>query len=180
MADNTGDDIIVDGKAVAEDTGGNDVVNQGTASGQSNLVTSNSGLPASMIVSTADPNLAQLLNTGGTTSTLVELPGSPAIGAGDTALTGLPAFPFSTPGLIDWWQGNGSGQDAVGSANATLDRRCDATAPASPARRSQFNGTSSYVSHPALGRDRWHRRVQHLGPDQDHQRQRSHHPAAGR
>ncbi len=147
VADNTGDDIIVNGKAVAEDTGGNDVVNRGTASGQSNLITSNSGLSASLIVSTADPDLAQLLNTGGTTSTLVELPGSPAIGAGDTAITGLPAFPFSNPGLIAWWQGNGSGQDAVGSANATLNGGAN-YAPGISGQAFQFNGTSSYVAIP--------------------------------
>ena len=148
VADNTGDDIIVNGVAVAQDTGGNDVVNQGTASGQSNLVTSNSGLPASLIVNTADPNLAQLLNTGGTTSTLVELPGSPAIGAGDTAVTGLPAFPFSTPGLIDWWQGNGSGQDVVGSTNATLYNGAT-YAPGLSGQAFEFNGTTSYVTIPS-------------------------------
>ena len=133
--------------AVAQDTGGNDVVNQGTASGQSNLVTSNVGLPASLIVSTADPNLSQLLNTGGTTRTLVPLPGSPAIDAGDNAVTGLPVFPFSIPGLIAWWQGNGSGQDAVGSANATLEGGAT-YGPGLSGQAFQLNGTSSYVAIP--------------------------------
>ena len=123
-------------------------MNQGTASGQSNLVMTNSGLPASTIVSTADPNLAQLLNTGGTTSTLVELPGSPAIGAGDTAVTGLPVFPFSIPGLVAWWQGNGSGQDAVGSANATLYNGAT-YGPGLSGQAFQFNGTTSYVAIPS-------------------------------
>jgi len=147
VADNTGDDIIVNGKAVAQDTGGNDLLNRGTASGQNDLVTSNVGLPASMVASTADPNLAQLLNTGGTTSTLVELPGSPAIGAGDTAVTGLPVFPFSIPGLIAWWQANGNGQDAVGSANATLEGGAT-YGPGIFGQAFQFNGTSSYVAIP--------------------------------
>jgi hypothetical protein len=148
VAGNTGDDIIVNGKAVAQDTGGNDIVNQGSASGQSNLVTSNNGLPDSLIVSKADPNLAQLLNTGGTTSTLVELPGSPAIGAGNTAVTGLPVFPFSIPGLAAWWQGNDSSQDGVGSAIATLIGGVS-YGPGLAGAAFQFNGTTSYAAIPS-------------------------------
>ncbi len=148
VADDTGGNLLIDGKVAAPNAAKNDVVNQGTATGQSNLVMTNTGLPASTIVSTADPNLAPLLNTGGTTSTLVELPGSPAIGAGDTAVTGLPVFPFSISGLVAWWQGNDTGQDAVGSVNATLD--AGATyGPGLSGEAFQFNGTSSYVAIPS-------------------------------
>ncbi|MHB1557671.1 MAG: LamG-like jellyroll fold domain-containing protein, partial [Isosphaeraceae bacterium] len=148
VADNAGADIIVNGRLVAQDTGGNDVVNLGTAAGQSNLVTSNTGLPASTIASTADPDLAHLLNTGGTTSTLVELPGSPAIGAGNTAVTGLPVFPFSIPGLLAWWPGNSSGQDAVGSLNASLQNGAT-YGPGLNGQAFQFNGTTSYAAIPS-------------------------------
>jgi hypothetical protein len=147
VADNTGDDIIVGGQVVAQSTGGNDLVNQGTTSGQNDLVTSNLGLPGSLIASTADPNLAQLLNTGGTTSTLVPLPGSPAIDQGNNAVTGLPVFPFSIPGLLAWWQASGSGQDTVGSANATLQGGAT-YGPGISGQAFQFNGTTSFVAIP--------------------------------
>ncbi len=145
VANNTGDDIVVNGKAVAQDTGGNDLVNKGTATGENDLVTSNAGLPASMVASTADPDLAQLLNTGGTTSTLVPLPGSPAIDAGDNAVTGLPVFPLSIPGLFAWWQANGNGQDALGSVNATLEGGAT-YGPGISGQAFQLNGTSAYVA----------------------------------
>ena len=60
----------------------------------------------------------------------------------------MPVFPFSIPGLIDWWQGNGSGEDAVGSANATLESGAT-YGPGLAGQAFQFNGTSSYVAIPS-------------------------------
>jgi hypothetical protein len=67
-------------------------INRGSApdlSGSSNdLVRTNSGLPTSAVVSSADPLLAPLGNYGGPTDTLALLPGSPAIDAG-TVISGV-------------------------------------------------------------------------------------------
>jgi hypothetical protein len=65
------------------------VIRQGNTQGSNNLITSEFGVNSSLIVSTADPQLAQLQNNGGPTPTLALMPGSPAIGAG-TSL-GVPA-----------------------------------------------------------------------------------------
>jgi hypothetical protein len=75
----------------ANSSGGPDVViNGGLVSGDHNLIRSGTGVPASLIVSTADPLLGTLQNNGGPTPTLALLAGSPAIDAAGT--TGVPAI----------------------------------------------------------------------------------------
>ena len=68
--------------------------------------------------------------------------------------------------MIAWWQGNGSGQDAVGSANATLNGGATYAPgnlrPGVPVQRELL-----LRGYPALGRYRRHRRIQHLRLDQD-------------
>jgi hypothetical protein len=97
VADDTSGNLLIESQVVSANAAQHDLVNLGTASGSSNLVMTSTGLPASMIVSTADPDLAPLQNTGGTTSTLVPLPGSPVLGAGNPNVTGLTGPPLAVP-----------------------------------------------------------------------------------
>ena len=75
---------------VANGTGGHDVVNLGTTTGGSDLVTTSQGLPTGLVISTADPILGPLQNNGGPTPTMALGDGSPALDAGDP--TNAPAF----------------------------------------------------------------------------------------
>ena len=81
---------------VANDSGGHDLANGGTVTGDDNLVMTNTGVPTGVIAVTADPRLASLTNNGGTTPTQALQAGSPAIGAGDqTNATALDQRGFS-------------------------------------------------------------------------------------
>lgn len=69
---------------VAKDVRGHDVFNLGSLTGTSNLVTTNQGISAGVILSTADPLLGPLQNNGGSTSTMSLGTGSPALDTGDS------------------------------------------------------------------------------------------------
>jgi hypothetical protein len=75
----------------ANDTGGNDVLNQGTLTGSHDLIMTSSGLPTGIATLSADPKLGPLASNGGPTPTLALLAGSPAIDAGDPAAAGDPS-----------------------------------------------------------------------------------------
>jgi hypothetical protein len=89
--------VTTDNTIFADASTGKDVVvttnnsgNTPTVTGGNNLVESNTGLPMSVIGSTADPKLGTLTSNGGPTQTLALQSGSPAIDAGsDTAATSL-------------------------------------------------------------------------------------------
>ena len=130
---------------VANNTFIDDVANAGTVRGGSNLVATSTGVSASIITSTASPQLAPLASTGGTTPTQVPLPGSPAIDAGSNAL--LSSSATAVPGLVDLWLGNGNAQDSAGTSAGTLNGGVTFAAGLS-GQAFQLNGTSAYVAIP--------------------------------
>jgi uncharacterized repeat protein (TIGR01451 family) len=85
-------------------------------------------------------NLAPLGNYGGPTQTMPPLPGSPAIGAGDTAVSQLQA----SAGLVNLWSGNGNAQDSVGTNKGTVMGSV-AYAPGVGGQAFSLDGASAYV-----------------------------------
>ena len=69
---------------------GNAILNLGFMSGSSDLVTTGQGLPAGLVLSSADPLLGPLQNNGGPTLTMALGDGSPALDSGNPA--GAPQF----------------------------------------------------------------------------------------
>ncbi len=130
---------------VAEDTGGHDIANAGSVEGGSNLVATSTGLTGNITISTANPQLTPLANTGGPTPTQVPLTGSPAISTGSNAL--LASTATAIPGLTDLWLGNGNAQDSAGTSNGTVNGGVT-YAPGLSGQAFQFNGTSAYVAIP--------------------------------
>jgi uncharacterized repeat protein (TIGR01451 family) len=92
--------------------------------------------------------LAPLGNYGGPTQTMPPLPGSPAIGAGDSALSQMQA----SAGLVSWWSGDGNAQDSLGNNNGTVVGGLT-YAPGLAGPAFSLNGGNAYVqfSPEALG-----------------------------
>jgi uncharacterized repeat protein (TIGR01451 family) len=84
--------------------------------------------------------LAPLGNYGGPTQTMPPLPGSPAIGAGDTAVSEIQA----SAGLANWWSGDGNALDSVGSNNGTVVGGLT-YAPGAAGPALSLNGANAYV-----------------------------------
>ncbi len=145
--DTTGSTLSISDTIVADSTGGHDVVNLGTATGTTNLVMTSTGLPSGLVSLTSDPMLSQVVNSGGTTPTLVPLPGSPVIDAGNNNVTGVPVFPSSLPGLVGWWRGEGNTSDVTGNDNGTAPNGV-AYGPGVAGEAFQFTGTAATVSIP--------------------------------
>ncbi len=89
-------------------SGGNDVANAGTISGDHNLIGTQTGVPAGVILKTANPMLLPLSVNGGSIPTQPLGDGSPAIGVGNTtaqetggATTDGRGFSRIVNGLID-------------------------------------------------------------------------------
>ncbi len=92
--------IIRDGNANKEFLGGTNYEGSISSSGLGNLITSAEHFSGT-IVSSADPKLGPLQNNGGPTSTMALLPGSPAIGAGDSGISSaLPVNGLDQKGSI--------------------------------------------------------------------------------
>jgi uncharacterized repeat protein (TIGR01451 family) len=88
------------------------------------------------------PSLAPLGNYGGPTQTMPLLPGSPGIDAGANSLQG----PASTPGLIDWWRGQGNANDSAGLNNGTASSGGGVSyTRGTDGQAFNFNGNGSYV-----------------------------------
>jgi hypothetical protein len=82
-------------------------VNQAAVSGSDNLIVSASNVPANVIKLTSDPQVGPLRYNGGLTLTHALLPGSPAIGAGNS-------------NVFSWWDQRGKGYPrATGGSPAT-------------------------------------------------------------
>jgi hypothetical protein len=85
--------LVLNNSILANSIGGDDLLSgslngsPATVSGSHNLVMSSSGpIGAGVIALTANPNLGPLQNNGGLTPTMLPLPGSPVLGAGDPSL----------------------------------------------------------------------------------------------
>jgi uncharacterized repeat protein (TIGR01451 family) len=88
-------------------------------------------------------DLAPLGNYGGPTQTMPPLPGSPVIGAGDTAVTETQAI----SGLVSWWRGYGNAQDSAGSNDGTASANVRYF-PGQGGLAFQLNGTDAQVTVP--------------------------------
>ncbi len=83
--------LFLNNSILATSSGGNDLgvrgingagTNTAAIGGRNNLVMSNDGIAAGVIVSTANPELGPLQNNGGLTQTMLPQAGSPVLGAG--------------------------------------------------------------------------------------------------